>query len=172
MSQQKNSDQAPARSQAPKLMRRMACWMYEGLLLFGVVFVAGYLFGTLTQTRNALDNRHSLQAFLFVIFGIYFVWLWSKGQTLAMKTWHIQVTDLAGQPLSQGHALLRYACSWLWFWPPLLASWWFDLSGAEALVIVLGWVLCWAILSRLHPRQQFWHDALARTQLTDSRAPG
>jgi len=64
----------------------MACWTYEGILLFGVVFLAGYLFGTLSQTRNAMDNRHPLQAFLFLIFGIYFAWFWSKGQTLAMKT--------------------------------------------------------------------------------------
>ena len=48
----------------------MACWAYEGLLMFGVVFLAGYLFGTLSQTRNGLDNRNALQAFLFVIFGI------------------------------------------------------------------------------------------------------
>ena len=67
----------------PGLARRMACWMYEGMLMFGVVFIAGYLFGTLSQTRNAMDNRHALQAFLFVVFGIYFVWLWAKGQTLA-----------------------------------------------------------------------------------------
>ncbi|MEG1770963.1 MAG: RDD family protein, partial [Comamonas sp.] len=32
----------------PGLRRRMACWLYEGLLLFGVVFIAGYLFGTLS----------------------------------------------------------------------------------------------------------------------------
>ena len=50
--------------QAPGLWRRMACWIYEGMLLFGVVFIAGYLFGTLSQTRNAMDNRHALQAFL------------------------------------------------------------------------------------------------------------
>ena len=43
---------------APSLPRRMACWLYEGLLMFGVVFIAGYLFGTLSQTRNAMDNRH------------------------------------------------------------------------------------------------------------------
>ena len=61
----------------PALSRRMACWLYEGMLLFGVVFIAGYLFGTLSQTKNAMDNRHPLQAFLFVVFGIYFVWLWS-----------------------------------------------------------------------------------------------
>lgn len=77
----------------PSLRRRMACWLYEGMLMFGVVFIAGYLFGTLSQTRNALDNRHALQGFLFVIFGIYFVWFWARGQTLAMKTWHIRVVD-------------------------------------------------------------------------------
>ena len=72
---------------APSLARRMACWLYEGLLMFGVVFIAGYLFGTLSQTRHAMDNRHWLQAFLLVVFGIYVVWLWAKGQTLALKTW-------------------------------------------------------------------------------------
>lgn len=155
----------------PSLLRRMACWLYEGMLLFGVVFIAGYLFGTLSQTRNAMDNRHALQAFLFVIFGIYFAWLWSKGQTLAMKTWHIRVLDRAGQPLSQGRALLRYLWSWLWFLPPLVASWVFELKGGEAFVIIIGWVAIWAILSRFHPRQQFWHDALAGTQLVDARPP-
>jgi len=96
----------------------MACWFYEGMLLFGVVFVAGYLFGTLSQTKHALDNRHGLQAFLFLIFGIYFTWLWSKGQTLAMKTWHIRVVDAKGQPLTQARALWRYVLSWVWFLPP------------------------------------------------------
>jgi uncharacterized RDD family membrane protein YckC len=146
----------------------MACWLYEGMLLFGVVFISGYLFGTLSQTKNAMDNRHALQAFLFVIFGIYFVWLWSKGQTLAMKTWHIRVLTSIGTPLTQGQALVRYLWSWLWFLPPLLASWSFDLKGGESIVIILGWVAVWALLSRFHPRQQFWHDALAGTQLADA----
>ncbi|MDP2678984.1 MAG: RDD family protein [Rhodoferax sp.] len=149
----------------------MACWLYEGMLLFGVVFIAGYLFGTLSQTKNAMDNRHALQAFLFVVFGIYFVWLWSKGQTLAMKTWHIRVLDLSGRPLTQGRALLRYLWSWLWFMPPLGVSWVFALTGGEAFVIIMGWVAIWAILSRFHPRQQFWHDALAGTQLVDVSPP-
>ena len=163
-------DDAPTLS-APSLSRRMACWLYEGLLLFGVVFIAGYLFGTLSQTRNALDNRHPLQAFLFVVFGIYFVWLWSKGQTLAMKTWHIGVVNRTGQRLTQVQALVRYLWSWLWFLPPLMAAWWFELKGGESLVIALGWVAVWAILSRLHPSQQFWHDALAGTRLVDTTPP-
>lgn len=150
---------------APPLPRRMACWLYEGMLMFGVVFIAGYLFGTLSQTRNALDNRHALQAFLFVVFGIYFTWFWSKGQTLAMKTWHIRVVDWAGRPLTQKRALWRYVLSWLWFLPPLAAMAPFGLSGGEAAVVLLGWVAIWALLSRFHPQRQFLHDALAGTRL-------
>lgn len=154
--------------QAPGLWRRMACWLYEGMLLFAVVFVAGYLFSALTQTRHALDNRHVQQAFLFVVLGIYFTWFWAKGQTLAMKTWHIRVVDTQGRPVTQTRALLRYALSWLWFLPALAAIAPFGLSGAESAVIVLGWVAVWALLSRFHPQQQFWHDALAGTRLITS----
>jgi len=154
--------------QAPGLWRRMACWLYEGMLLFGVVFIAGYLFSALTQTRHALENRHVQQAFLFVVLGIYFTWFWAKGQTLAMKTWHILVVDTQGRPVSQARALLRYVLSWLWFLPALVAIAPFGLSGGESAVIVLGWVAIWALLSRFHPQQQFWHDALAGTRLITS----
>ena len=146
----------------------MACWLYEGMLLFAVVFVAGYLFSALTQTRHALDNRHVQQAFLFVVLGIYFTWFWAKGQTLAMKTWHIRVVDTQGRPVTQARALLRYVLSWLWFLPALAAIAPFGLSGAESAVIVLGWVAVWALLSRFHPQQQFWHDALVGTRLITS----
>jgi len=154
---------------APSLPRRMACWFYEGMLMFGVVFVAGYLFGTLSQTRHALDNRHGLQAFLFVVFGIYFTWFWAKGQTLAMKTWNIRLVDTAGKPVTQARALLRYVLSWLWFLPALGAVSPFKLSGGETGVILVGWVAVWALLSRFHPLRQFWHDALAGTRLVNSQ---
>lgn len=147
----------------------MACWLYEGMLLFGVVFIAGYLFSALTQTRHALDNRHVQQGFLFIVLGIYFTWFWAKGQTLAMKTWHIRVVDVRGQALTQRRALLRYLFSWLWFLPPLAAMAPFHLSGAESAVLMLGWIAVWALLSRFHPSRQFWHDALAGTRLIDVR---
>ena len=97
----------------------MACWLYEGMLLFGVVFIADYLLSALSQTRDARDNRLLQQLFIFVVLGIYFGWFWSKGQTLAMKTWHIRVVDRLGQPITQMRALWRYVLSWLWFLPPL-----------------------------------------------------
>ncbi len=167
-----NSSSLPSPDlKAPSVRRRMACWLYEGMLLFGVVFIAGYLFSALTQTRHALDNRHLQQAFLFVVFGIYFTWFWSKGQTLAMKTWHIRVVDREGRALSQPRALLRYVLSWLWFLPPLAVGGAFHLPGGELAVITLGWILVWALLSRFHPQRQFPHDALAGTRLLHHRPP-
>ncbi|MGQ9724439.1 MAG: RDD family protein [Tepidimonas sp.] len=147
----------------------MACWLYEGVLLFGVLFIAGYLFSALTQTRHALDNRHLQQAFLFVVLGIYFTWFWHKGQTLAMKTWHIRVVDQQGRPLTQARALLRYVLSWLWFLPPLALREALALSVQEAIVLLGGWIAVWAVLARFHPDRQFWHDAWAKTRLVDSR---
>ena len=157
---------------APGLGRRMACWLYEGMLMFGVVFVSAYLFGTLSQTRHAMDNRHGLQAFLFVIFGIYFTWFGAKGQTLAMKTWHIRLVDTSGHAVRQGRAFARYLLSWIWFVPPLMALGLSQPSSAQTVVLLTAWVALWAGLSRLHPQRQFWHDALAGTRLVSALPKG
>jgi uncharacterized RDD family membrane protein YckC len=149
----------------------MACWLYEGMLLFGVVFITGYLFSTLSQTRHALDNRHGLQAFVFLVFGIYFTWFWHKGQTLAMKTWNIRVVDSRGQPLTQQRALVRYVLSWIWFLPPLVGMAPYHLTGAESFVLLTGWVLVWALLSRFQTDKQFWHDVWAGTRLVHFETP-
>ena len=154
--------------QAPSLKRRMACWLYEGMLLFGVVFIAGYLFSSLSQTRHALDNRPGLQAFLFLVLGIYFTWFWHRGQTLAMKTWHVKVVSAQGLPLSQKRALLRYVLSWMWFLPPLLLTIPLGLPPGTIGLLVLVWVIVWALLSRFHPQRQFWHDAWAGTRLVSA----
>ena len=44
----------------------------------------------------------------------------------------------------------------------------FQIGGAETAVIIIGWVIVWALLSRFHPQGQFWHDALAGTRLVTS----
>jgi uncharacterized RDD family membrane protein YckC len=154
--------------QAPSLKRRMACWLYEGMLLFGVVFIAGYLFSSLSQTRHALDNRPGLQAFLFLVLGIYFTWFWHRGQTLAMKTWHVKVVSVQGLPLSQSRALLRYVLSWMWFLPPLLLTIPLGLPPGSSGLLIFVWVMVWALLSRFHPQRQFWHDAWAGTRLVSA----
>jgi uncharacterized RDD family membrane protein YckC len=149
----------------------MASFVYEGVLLFGVLMIAGYLFSSLTQQRHALVGRHGLQAFLFVVLGVYFVWFWSHGgQTVAMKAWHIRLVTREGKPVSQARALARYVLCWLWFLPALLALYVSGLDGGSATFSLLSTgVIAYAALSRLHPDRQFWHDALCGTRLVSTR---
>lgn len=145
--------------------------MYEGVLLFGVVFLAGYLFDTLTQSRSGLSLRHARQAFLFLVMGVYFLLCWRRGgQTLPMKTWNIRLTDRHGVALTAWHRLgLRY----LLLWPlPLLTA---------MLVWGLSSISGWASLDMLiilapfsifvwtwfDPQGQFLHDRLLGTELHD-----
>lgn len=156
---------------APGLSRRLACFVYEGVLLFGVLMLAGYLYGSLTQQRHALQGQWGLRAFIFIVLGIYFGWFWSHGgQTVAMKTWHIRLVDRAGRPVSQARALVRYLLSWIWFVPALATAGLSGWQGGLALsVAVLTGVLGYAALSRLHPQRQYWHDVVCGTRLVDTR---
>ncbi|WP_276606978.1 RDD family protein [Ramlibacter henchirensis] len=156
---------------APPLPRRMACWLYEGVLMFGVVVPAGLLFSVATQMRHGLDNRQGLIAFLFAVLAAYFVWFWSKGQTLAMKTWRIRVVDRYGQRVRPLRALMRYVFSYLWLLPPLAAFQTHRIAVGPVFVVFIGWVAIWALLSRFHPERQFWHDALAGTRLVEAPPP-
>jgi uncharacterized RDD family membrane protein YckC len=155
----------------PSIIRRLACFVYEGVLLFGVLMIAGYLFSTLTQQRHALSGRFGLQAFLFRVLGIYFTWFWSHGgQTVAMKAWHLRLVKRDGTPVSELRAFARYLLSWMWFVPALLVLW---LSGARdpssAAVALFVGVIGFAALALLHPTRQFWHDAVCGTKLITSR---
>lgn len=154
----------------PGLWRRMACWLYEGVLLFPVVFMPTWLFSTLGQMRNGMDPiRHPLlQAILFIVLGVYCTWLWSRGQTLAMKTWNIRMVDSEGRALTMQRALMRYLLCWIWFWPLALKPM-FGVSAIECVVLTCGWVVLWAISARFHPQRQFWHDAWAGTRLITSK---
>lgn len=152
---------------APGLARRLACFVYEGVLLFGVVMISGYLFASLTQQRNALVGRHELQVFLFVVLGIYFGWFWSRsGQTVAMKAWHLRLVTRDGQTVSQARALLRYLLSWLWFIPALLLV---HLCGIRDVGVtfaaLFAGVVVYAGSAWLLPGRQFAHDLVAGTRL-------
>lgn len=159
--------------QAPGLRRRLAAFVYEGVLLFGVLMVAGLVYGLVTQQRHALVGLHGLQAFLFVVLGLYFSWFWSHGgQTIAMKTWHIRLLTQDGRPVGAMRAWLRYLLSWLWFMPALLWAWLAGLhNGAQLGAALLIGVVAYAALARLSPQRQFLHDLLARTRLVQTPAP-
>jgi uncharacterized RDD family membrane protein YckC len=158
---------------APSLMRRMASFVYEGLLLFGIGLIPGAigaLFVALTGHQHPLQSDTALRAITLLIYAVYFSWFWSaRGQTLPMQTWHIRVVTTEGTSLSQARALARFVASCAWFAPAAALAainHWTRWQGLTAIAIgVIGY----ALLALLHPQRQFWHDAVCGTRLIDTR---
>ncbi len=122
------------------LGRRLGAMLYETLLLLALLFIADYLFISLTHNSQSRAVKIVLQLYLFGIIAAYLCWFWTRGQSLAMKTWHIRVVTVDGNKLKLHQALIRF----------LLA------------VALLGISQIWAPFDRDH---QFLHDRLSRTRL-------
>lgn len=126
------------------LLRRLASFAYEALLLGALLLIAGYLVVGFGRDGVAGAWRPFYQAYYLAVAGGYFCWFWSRGRrTLAMKTWRLHLVTAAGQPLSPMRALGRF----------LLAT-----LGLSA----FGVGLLWAIFD---PDRLFLHDRLAGTRL-------
>jgi uncharacterized RDD family membrane protein YckC len=112
---------APA-PRAASVWARFAAMVYEGVLLFGVLFIVSYLVLGLMRWTYPLapGPRSVLQVVLFLTIGAYFVWCWRRsGQTLAMKSWQLRLVDEHGAPPSMRQCVTRYLAGWLMFAPGL-----------------------------------------------------
>jgi len=142
---------AAGEAAAPELARlwpRFGAIVYDGILLFGIVFIASWIFTVLTGDATRGPGRFVHQVFLVVIIGAYFVYCWRRsGQTLAMKTWGLRLVTTSGQVPTLAQAIGRY----------ILA-----LIG----LLCLGAGFLWAAADR---DRQFLHDRLMRTRIV--RAP-
>ena len=128
---------------------RLLSLAYEGVLLFGILFVAAYLFLALARDAQSGLPRLLFQVYVLAVCGTYFVFCWARsGQTLPMKTWRIRLVTEQGKPLALGQAVRRY----------LLA-----VPG-----IVSGIAVLWAFVDR---DRQFLHDRLAGTRIIISSPP-
>lgn len=153
-------------SDTPTIKRRLTTMIYEGVLLFGVVAIAGLIFSPIFQQRHALYLRHALQYWLFFVVGAYFIWFWThSGQTLAMKTWRMRLVTQNGKQVPFKRALARYFLAWLWFLPGLALAWALDAKAWTAVSIVIANVIAWALTAYVHPSRQFLHDRIAGTKL-------
>jgi uncharacterized RDD family membrane protein YckC len=155
---------------APPLARRLACMVYEGVLLFGVLMTFGLIYSALTQQRHAMEGRHGLQAWVFLVLAAYFAGFWADGrQTLAMKTWHVRVETEAGEPVTLLRAVARYVLSWLWFAPALTLAWLGDWQGMSVVAALVVGSAAYAGLAWLRSDRQFLHDVVCGTRLVDAR---
>lgn len=156
----------------PSRWRRFFCMLYEGILLFGLVFGVLLIFDFLTQSRHALFLRDARQIILFLTIGLYFLLSWRKnGQTLPMKTWHMRLQTAVGGKLSWGRALFRYVLMWVL---PLLFMVFVYLLAAQSgnqgsyllLIFAPYTIFIWTWFDA---DKQFLHDRLASTRIVDIR---
>ncbi|HYD56351.1 MAG TPA: RDD family protein [Burkholderiales bacterium] len=128
---------------APALWRRVACMLYEAILLFAVAFFAGSIFLFASRGELVVTPLQRAVQGLFVlgVVALYFLWCWLRGgQTLPMKAWRIRLVDV-----TPGKALLRFL---------------------YALVLVPSGL---SILAVFFDRErQFLHDRLAGTRLVNA----
>lgn len=101
--------QSPSRMSSPSLLRCLASFLYESILIFAILFVAGFLYRAAFGDPQNDIQRHLFFIYSWLIAGIYFVYCWLKvGQTLAMKTWRIQLVDRQGEKINSAQATARY----------------------------------------------------------------
>lgn len=140
--------------------------IYEAVLLFGVVFAAGFLFDVISNSTSPFALHNWRQLYLFIVLGVYFTYFWGHGgQTLPMQTWHIRLVDRNGHPVSFRQACLRYCLAWMWFLPSLALSDAFHIQNWPSILLFVAGMIAWALTSKLDQDGQFLHDKLAKTQL-------
>jgi len=138
-----NPTGAQSRLRLAPLGIRLLSLAYEGVLLFGILFVASYLFLGLARDAQSGLPRLLFQVYVLAVCGAYFLFCWTRsGQTLPMKTWRIRLVTEQGKPLEVGRAFRRY----------LLA-----VPG-----VLSGIGVLWALVDR---DRQFLHDRLAGTRI-------
>jgi len=166
---------------APSLLRRMASFVYEGLILFGILLIpgaVGALIVAVTGQQHSATSDLALQVISFAIYATYFTWFWTqRGQTLPMQTWRIKVVTADGRPLSWARAFVRYLASWLWVAPAALIAalnhWSFREEPRAMVASASVGVLSYALLALVLPQKQFLHDLICSTKLVTEvrRAP-
>ena len=160
---------------APGVWRRMACFVYEGVLLFGVSLVSGALAAAVVAAvgeSTVMQHQSLLGVIGFVVYGLYFCGFWSRrGQTLAMQTWNIRLETVDGALVTPARAFVRYLAAYVWLVPAVVVARMNGWSGWSLLLAVAVGILAWAALARLHPQRQFLHDAACGTRLIHRQTP-
>ena len=129
----------------PAWLRLAACMLYDGLVVLALSFALALGFILLFGDASHGLKRYALQLFLWLGIGLYFVWCWRKsGQTLAMQTWQLKLSDGQTKLLSWPQALIRYA-----------------LASLSLAAFGLGFV--WALFDR---DGLFLHDRLLNSRIT------
>ena len=131
-------------AQTPGMGRRLACLLYESLVVFSVLLIGFLMPQIVLSGFGMIMSAKMLWLHVFVLLMVYFVWFWlNGGQTLSMKTWKMRLGNPDGSRLRPLQAVLRYLAAW----PS------FGLFGIGIL---------WALIDK---DRQFLHDRIAGSRI-------
>lgn len=125
------------------LMRRFGAILYDALLVLAVLFLVTIPFIALRSGEAVESNDFLYQLSLLVVTYAFFVGFWtSKGRTLGMQSWGLQLEGADRRRASLGQATIRFfaaVLSWaavglgfLWqLWDKDKLTWHDRLSGTH-----------------------------------------
>jgi uncharacterized RDD family membrane protein YckC len=152
----------------PSLKRRLACLIYECLLILALMLVPSALFTWLKAEIGAsfwLDKllQLTLLGVLFAYFGLSWV---RGGQTVAMKAWRLKLEMADGRPLGWPQAVLRFMVTLLLLiGVPVVAYLGMGRSDPYTARLALLWALVPFLWSYFDPQGQALHDRLCGMRL-------
>jgi len=96
------------------LLRRIAAFLYDCLLLVAIFFVVTAVAISFND-GNAIDH-FAYKFVLYVIGFLFFDWFWMRGgQTLGMRAWKIKLSTTNNASLTHVQCLQRYVLGTLFF---------------------------------------------------------
>lgn len=140
--------------------RRLMGFVYEAIILFGVLWFADYAFSALTQFRGHPGAlRTAFQWFTLGVLAVYFTGFWSEGRrSLPMKTLSLQLQTRDGEPVSIPRALARFGVATALAVAALAAGRYLHGSLYLLLFAPYAWTL-------FDPDRRALHDVIAGTRL-------
>ncbi len=150
----------------PGLFRRLGAFVYDGLLLLGILFFATAILLPFRNGRAFQADDWGYGVYLLVVVFLFFGWFWTRdGQTLGMRAWKIRLESASGGTITWKQAVLRFV-------PALLSLGLFTLGArlwpesAKWIALfsfgVFGLGFCWALLDS---EKRCWHDLVAHTRM-------
>ena len=131
--------------QNTSLLRRIGAMLYDLLLLFAVLMLAGTPF-IIARGGEAVPPSTDMffRLTMFAVIYIFFVGFWAKsGRTLGMQSWRLQLQTLSGGDVSIAAASLRFFASFL-SWAPAGLGFLWSLWDKDRLT---------------------WHDRISKTKI-------
>ncbi|MFD1006970.1 RDD family protein [Oceanisphaera ostreae] len=111
------------------LMRRLAAWMYDLLVVVSLLMVTGFVYfgvtvlalnmgwislGPYEDTAALLSASRWYQLCLLAVALFFYCWFWrTSGQTIGMRAWRLRVQNTDGRRLRLAQCIIRAASALL-----------------------------------------------------------